>query len=247
VSADEETARSDLYQMFQNQGPDYYGDFDELNSNLLEAEREAEIKGSSSSPSSIRRPTWSFRADPPRILVLDWDAAYARITEVLSLPSTSTPIPFPLASAPAQPISSTLAPSATTASSKRPANDDETEETSMTVDEPTPASPSSKKAKLTSTSAAEETASTNAPPAQSFQALSVLKQEDLQPPTLPTKEEMEKLLLERRKAALLAEYANWEVVWTAKSKDGASGVLSRVPREIGEGYLYECCSESSVW
>lgn len=57
VSADEETARSDLYQMFQNQGPDYYGDFDELNSNLLEAEREAEIKGSSSSPSSLRRPT----------------------------------------------------------------------------------------------------------------------------------------------------------------------------------------------
>lgn len=77
----------------------------------------------------------------------------------------------------------------------------------MSVDVPTPASPSSKKAKLTSTSAAEETTSTNAPPAQSFQALSVLKQEDLQPPALPTKEEMEKLLLERRKAALLEEYA----------------------------------------
>lgn len=43
----EEAARSELFQRFQNQGPEYYGDFDELSGGLLDLEREDEIKGQS--------------------------------------------------------------------------------------------------------------------------------------------------------------------------------------------------------
>lgn len=51
----EEAARSELFQRFQNQGPEYYGDFDELSGGLLDLERGEEIKGSVSSISPAHR------------------------------------------------------------------------------------------------------------------------------------------------------------------------------------------------
>jgi hypothetical protein len=62
----EEAARSELFKRFQNQGPEYYGDFDELSGGLLDIERDEEIKGQSPySPSRSARALTFVVSRPP--------------------------------------------------------------------------------------------------------------------------------------------------------------------------------------
>ncbi|KAJ9100659.1 hypothetical protein QFC21_003704 [Naganishia friedmannii] len=134
VAETEDAARFSSFQKFRNQGGEYYGDLDEVDPELVKEEEEMEVE--------------------------DWDTAFARIAELLSLPEDAMPPPIP-----AKALASTV----------KTGDDVEMGD-----------------------GAAGETKQT------SF--FGVLDQESMQWPKQPTKEEMEKVLLDVRKQALLAEY-----------------------------------------
>ncbi|KAI5453299.1 NineTeen Complex (NTC) component [Naganishia albida] len=133
IQETEDAARFSSFQKFRDNGDDYYGNVDEVDPELVKEEEEMEVE--------------------------DWDAAFARIAEQLTLPEDATPPPVP-AKAPAP--------------EQIPGEDVEMGDGS---------------AKQSQTS-----------------FFGVLDQESMQWPQQPTKAEMEKILLDVRKKALLAEY-----------------------------------------
>ncbi|KAA1475308.1 pre-mRNA-splicing factor ISY1 [Dentipellis sp. KUC8613] len=177
---DEENATFNFYKKFTNQGPQYFGDLDEADGALLQYEREAEEE--------------------------EWNEAYKTLHEILGLPEDE---PIPKISRP----DATLPPAVTSAhpppsDGKRKAPDGDT------VEEPTPAVPSevAKRAKTNGVAAIEPTApgdtaellASHARAAAAF--IPFLDAESLMPPKLPTREEMEGVLLELKKRALVEEY-----------------------------------------
>lgn len=187
---DEESERAEIYKRYRNQGPAYYGDMDEADGAVLRDDRESEEK--------------------------DWKSAYDRLSTILSLSESTSPMPpfpRPAPRPPAAASSTSATPSAP--STKRSATDSTPSEDVDMADSADSSSASNKTAKLDTDSSVPTgpksgstlvNAGTSSAEAVAFEALGVLKQEDLVMPVLLGKSEMEKIVLDARKKALLAEY-----------------------------------------
>ncbi|KAI0372387.1 Isy1-like splicing factor [Pilatotrama ljubarskyi] len=184
---DEENKVHNYYKKFTNQGPGYFGDLDEADGSLLEYETKAEEE--------------------------EWEDAYNHIRTVLGLPTDD---PIPPIPRPVKPLSVLLTEASQVgppeAKRKAPDTDGEADgDVDMSGDA------SSEVAKRQRTEGAQQ--STTAPGAdmstdaamlahakRTAAYIPVLTPEILLPPKLPTREEMEKFLLELRKKALVEEY-----------------------------------------
>ncbi|WVR06409.1 hypothetical protein IAU60_003440 [Kwoniella sp. DSM 27419] len=188
--ATEESARNASFQMFRHQGPSYYGDEDEMDPSLAEEEDELARK--------------------------EWEEAAQATASLLSAASADLPsYPVPAIASTSQ----TQAPS-TASSSKRKAGPNEIESGNKpdmasavdgSADESVSEDATAKKAKTTEAEGdtAAHAASNGHTQAQQAQAMSffaALDPESLKFPTLPGREEMEQLLLDVRKKALMEEY-----------------------------------------
>jgi len=182
---DEENATHNFYKKFTNQGPAYFGDLDEVDGELLKYEEAAEQE--------------------------EWEEAHAHLREVLGLPS-DLPIPQMQRGAGAPP--STIPPSdnpppaPVTSDSKRKAPTDDSA--------PAPESDGelAKRSKQDAPVPPSSVAQAQADPAAIALAharaaaayIPFLSVESLLPPKMPTKEDMEGVLLDLRKRALVEEY-----------------------------------------
>ncbi|KAG6899555.1 hypothetical protein C0993_009263 [Termitomyces sp. T159_Od127] len=175
---EEENQAFAFYKKFMSQGPSYYGDLDENDGTLLQYERAAEEQ--------------------------DWEEAYSNLRETLGL-STDDPIPkIP------RPDQSTLSPS------QRHAQNSSTKHKTINGDEGgndvDMASPEddlerpnkSEESEPTGTPAVMDAAHAHAAAAASY--IPFLVTENLLPPKMPTRQEMETVLLDLRKKALMDEY-----------------------------------------
>ncbi|KAK8858666.1 hypothetical protein IAR55_002895 [Kwoniella newhampshirensis] len=191
--ATEESARNASFQMFRHQGPSYYGDEDEMDVDLAEEEDVLARK--------------------------EWQEAVQATAQVLGVESESTDLPsYPLSSTstsppvpatdPATAVEPT--PAKATKSKRKARSQPDKEQTQTETESIKDDTESAKKAK-TDTSTSEGAAQTVDPAvaaaqAQAMSFLNVLDAESLKFPTLPTKDEMAKVLLEVRKKALREEY-----------------------------------------
>lgn len=184
-----------FYKKFLNQGPVYYGDLDDNDQNLLHYERQAEAEGMA----------LVFRRQNSDLLSIDWEEAWNNVRETLGLvPDESVP-PIP-GQASTQP--SHAQPQPSQAAAKRKTADDGSD---IEVDgNPRDESKRSKTEGDTASSITQTSGSTtdsvlqHAQTAASF--IPFLKAEHLQPPKMPSREEMETVLLQLRKKALVEEY-----------------------------------------
>ena len=145
-------------------------------------------------------------------MVIDWEEAYSNIKAVLGIPTESPTPSIPrIATAMDGP---TTTSSLETGSTKRKADGDG----DATMADSTETNTKSKKSKSVSKPAPKETTTTQTPalPDDSDPQLAharaaaafipFLSPENLLPPKLPTREEMEGVLLDLRKRALVEEY-----------------------------------------
>ncbi|KAH9995915.1 pre-mRNA-splicing factor ISY1 [Russula compacta] len=180
---DEEDATNNFYKKFSNQGPSYFGDLDEADGVLLKYEEDAEQQ--------------------------EWEEAHAHLREMLNLPSD---IPIPSiprgVSAASSSISSTdnHPPGAPDGKRKAPDPDDDStlapKSENDLVKRPKSDAPVPTPGVTQADTAA--TALSHARAAAAY--IPFLSVESLLPPKMPTKEEMEGVLLELRKRALVDEY-----------------------------------------
>ncbi|KAH9171866.1 pre-mRNA-splicing factor ISY1 [Lactarius sanguifluus] len=182
---DEENATHNFYKKYTNQGPAYFGDLDELDGELLKYEEAAEQAG--------------------------WEEAHANLREVLGLPD-DTPVPkIPQgAGAPSSNATPSDNPPSAAPDSKRKVRDDGGDGT------PVPESDGelAKRSKPGSlvpppppdVTQVDVAATTLAHARAAAAQIPFLSVESLLPPKMPTKEEMESVLLELRKRALVEEY-----------------------------------------
>ncbi|PPQ96320.1 hypothetical protein CVT26_005683 [Gymnopilus dilepis] len=175
---EEENKVFSYYKKYMNQGPEYYGDLDEIDGKLLAFEREAEEE--------------------------DWEEAYINLREVLGLPS-DTPIPkIPRPESTARTAISE--PDRPPTSTKRKAGTED-EDVDMDAGEDSKKAKTTAATTATSGLAAApdtDTARLHALTAAAY--MPFLEVEHLMPPKLPTHEEMESVLLGLRKKALVEEY-----------------------------------------
>ncbi|KAI0705451.1 Isy1-domain-containing protein [Earliella scabrosa] len=185
---DEESRVQGYYRRFQNQGPAYFGDLDEVEGGLLEFEMRAEEE--------------------------EWQDAYTHIRTILGLPTDEPVPPIPRPAKQHASISISDASQTGPPEPKRKAPDEDGD-VDMPAD---PASSEVvKRAKTgggapsppTSTSGSGEAPTEDVMLAHAKRTaafIPVLSPEMLVPPKLPTREEMEAFLLELRKKALVEEY-----------------------------------------
>ncbi|KZS88152.1 Isy1-like splicing factor [Sistotremastrum niveocremeum HHB9708] len=171
---EEEDAIYQYYKKFTNQGPEYFGDLDEKDEELLKYEREAEEN--------------------------DWEEAWTNARGAMGLPPGEIPpVPRTKSSTPPK-LPSSDAPRES--KRKAPADDEEKGEA--------PEQEQSKRQKTDSAAPSAPQADQQDPAFQSAVAIAsyipFLSPEELLPPKLPTREEMEQVLLELRKRALVEEY-----------------------------------------
>lgn len=179
---EEENQALAYYKKFMHQGPAYFGDLDETQSvnGLVEYEREAEDA--------------------------EWREAHLRIREVLGV-AGEDPIPE-IPRGPRQSSESPPANSSSTNNAKRKADGDE-DVTMSNEDDPQP-----ENAKRSKKDSAQQLSAVPAPASNSMEAhaqlaasfISFLSPEDLLPPKMPTRQEMEDVLLKLQKEALVNEY-----------------------------------------
>ncbi|KAF9045181.1 Isy1-like splicing factor [Panaeolus papilionaceus] len=176
---EEESEAVSYYKKFMNQGPAYYGDLDEVNSKVLDYEREAEDE--------------------------KWEEDCDHVRETLGLPASEPTPKIPRPEPSSQPPSS-LTQQPPQSASKRKANDEDGDVNMDGGDD-------SKKPKTTQDSATipsseapsnGDAARLHAQVAASF--IPFLDVEHLLPPKLPSHDEMENVLLNLRKKALVEEY-----------------------------------------
>ncbi|KAK0224233.1 Isy1-like splicing factor [Armillaria fumosa] len=173
---EEENQTLAFYKKFLGQGPAYYGDTDEVDGKLLEFEQQAEGD--------------------------EWEEAYTNLREALGLPNDD-PIPkFPRLDV----SDASVAPSRSSATQngKRKAKDgDADEEGSETED-----SKRSKTAVSASLPSRSEPSADQAYASAHAAAayISFLTAENLMPPKMPTRTEMDAVLLDLRKKVLVEEY-----------------------------------------
>jgi hypothetical protein len=182
---EEENQALAYYKKFMHQGPAYFGDLDETQSGdgLIEYEREAEEA--------------------------EWREAQLRIREVLEIPADD-PIPdLPRGSGQSTAATPSDSPPANASSSTNVAKRKADGDVSMAnEDDPPP-----ENAKRSKTDLAQQPV-TSSPAPNSMQAhaqlaasyISFLSPEDLLPPKMPTREELEGVLLKLQKEALVNEY-----------------------------------------
>ncbi|KAG6854570.1 hypothetical protein C0991_004906 [Blastosporella zonata] len=173
---EEENQALAYYKKFMNQGPSYYGDTDEDDGTLLQYERAAEEE--------------------------DWEEAYSNLRETLGIASDG-PIPKLPRSDQTVPTSSQVEVAGSSSKRKTseegdvdmapPDGDLKRAKNTKNSDNPSPPVP-----------AAVEAARAHAAAAASY--IPFLSTENLLPPTLPTRQEMETVLLALRKKALVEEY-----------------------------------------
>ncbi|KAA1101732.1 NineTeen Complex (NTC) component [Puccinia graminis f. sp. tritici] len=179
----------DVYQMFKNQGPSYFGDLDEYG-----AEGEQLLKYESAHERQ------------------DWEDTFESISALLGLPAGESNIPpFPTASNEVD-LSSHLAtePKAHQTSAirdKRKADDDPpgtpSKKKTTNLDEGGIASQQDKQAIPDPTDSSDQPDQTQAAPKP---PLSIFDPADLKPPPVPTIEQWEQMIIQLQKAALLKEY-----------------------------------------
>lgn len=188
----EESARQNAYRKFMNQGPAYFGDVDEVDEELVREERDMERRGET--VRACRREVCS----PQR---LDWNAAFERLRQELDLPEDETPPPFPQP-APVPASASTSAAQGTSSTKRKHRAADGEQDADM--EEGGGDKRVKPSAAVTSSDGAVSLESAAAANIANF--MGVIDLTSLQPPPQPTKEEMERILLEARKKALIAEY-----------------------------------------
>jgi len=188
-----------------NQGPVYFGDIDDADEKLLEYERQAEEEGITISVSVVGFNLTFYPAE--------WRDEYTNIREVLNLP-LDDPIPkMPRGpSTRSSPLPSS-GHSLTPVISKRKAQEEDTEMDAANVESTTQeqakrprkvAVDGLAKVHAIQTSGAADSMRAHANAAATY--LGFLSPEDLMPPMLPTRDEMEGVLLALRKQALVEEY-----------------------------------------
>jgi len=181
---EEESQALSYYKKFTNQGPAYFGDLDESDGKVLEYEQAGEDE--------------------------DWEEAYTNLKASFGLP---TEFPTPKIPRPNNDVVTPLIDSASTLNQgKRKAPDwdsdinmtDSTEEASLKRSK----TPARMKENATNDSSSPDGISEpqleHARAAAAF--IPFLTPENLLPPKLPTREEMERVLLNLRKQALVEEY-----------------------------------------
>ncbi|KAN0094427.1 Isy1-like splicing factor [Tylopilus felleus] len=177
---EEENQALAYYKKFMNQGPAYFGDLDETQSGseLIEYEEQAEAA--------------------------EWREAQLRIREALEIPEDE-PTPD-ISRAPRQSSDSPPANAAVSANSaKRKADGDVT---MANEDDPLPENAKRSKTDSAQQSVIPASAPNSMQPHAQLAAsyISFLSTEDLLPPKMPTREEMESVLLKLQKEALVNEY-----------------------------------------
>lgn len=181
---DEDNATQNFYKKYTNQGPAYFGDLDEADGELLKYEEAAEEAG--------------------------WEEAHTHIREVLGLPD-DTPLPqIPRgATAPLSTVTPSDNPPPAAPDGKRKAPDDSRDGTQVPESDGELAK-RSKPGLLVppppDVTHADTAATTLAHARAAAAHIPFLSVESLLPPKMPTKEEMEGVLLELRKRALVEEY-----------------------------------------
>lgn len=180
---EEESEALSFYKKFTNQGPAYFGDLDEADGKLLGYERQAEET--------------------------EWRDEYTNVREILDLP-LDDPIPeIPrgsLASSSPLPPNG-LSPPQHLSNTKRKAQEEDVEMDAADTE----AEKRLRKAESDNTTKADVSSHRGADSIRAHATtaaayLGFLSPEDLMPPTLPTREEMEGVLLALRKQALVEEY-----------------------------------------
>lgn len=216
---DEETATQSFYKRFTNQGPAYFGDIDEVDGELLKYEQEAEENGAVCVPSAPSPRTSLCKANGHNIWGnTEYEEACANLREILGLSADHPLPPLPRAnpSLPPSHLPSTNAPPQSDGT-KRKAPDPSEDQQSSTDDaskrtkaNPSDAAPATdstvalSKATENGGSTNEEVLRAHATAAAAY--ISFLQPENLMPPVMPTKEQMEGVLLDLRKRALVDEY-----------------------------------------
>ncbi|KZP10627.1 Isy1-domain-containing protein [Athelia psychrophila] len=202
---EEENQALAYYKKFMNQGPSYFGDLDEADGRVLEFERQAEDE--------------------------DWEEAYSNLKAAIGLPTShpTPPIPRPSQAITASMDSMTI--NAPNQAKRKIADEDEEMPLAPEAEAAAPskskgkakAKPKSKSKKSKTEAPAEEAPAAAAPVTSDTDAkedadpqviharaaaayIPFLTPADLLPPVLPTREEMEGVLLGLRKRALVEEY-----------------------------------------
>ncbi|KAG2129315.1 Isy1-like splicing factor, partial [Suillus cothurnatus] len=181
---EEENQALAFYKKFMHQGPAYFGDLDEADGKLLEYERQAEEE--------------------------EWRDEYKNVREILNLPLDDPIPPIPRgSSASSSPLPSNgPSPPQPAVNAKRKAQEEDAE--IDTVDTEAAAPDQAKRLRkaesddVIPSNGGADSIRSHANAAAAY--LGFLSPEDLLPPTLPTREEMEGVLLALRKQALVEEY-----------------------------------------
>ncbi|KAH7928977.1 pre-mRNA-splicing factor ISY1 [Leucogyrophana mollusca] len=182
---EEENQALAYYKKFMNQGPAYFGDLDEVDGKLLSYEQEAEEE--------------------------EWKDAYANLRETLNLPADEPIPPMPRAGGTSsKPSLAGVPPAASAATAKRKASDQDVDMANAEADSTEPTKRSKSDSRPTGNGAAGEPTSVSHSQIEHAQAAAAyipfLSPENLLPPRLPSREEMEGVLLNLRKQALVQEY-----------------------------------------
>ncbi|EIM87165.1 pre-mRNA-splicing factor ISY1 [Stereum hirsutum FP-91666 SS1] len=189
---DEETATQGFYKRFTNQGPAYFGDLDEVDGELLKYEQAAEEN--------------------------EYEEACANLREILGLSADHPLPPLPRANPTLPPshLPTTNAPPQSDGTKRKapdpsedqqPSTDDASKRTKANPSDAAPATDSTvalSKATENGDPTNEEVVRAHATAAAAY--ISFLQPENLMPPVMPTKEQMEGVLLDLRKRALVDEY-----------------------------------------
>jgi pre-mRNA-splicing factor ISY1 len=185
-----------------NQGPAYFGDLDETDGRLLEFEMKAEEEGESP---VFKRDSSNSHNNPS-----EWMEAYANLREALGLPADD-----PIPTIPGRPSNPPTTSQQTAASHKKRkiTDGDGDAEMSSDQDAPTLESDVAKRLKsnvdnipptTTVNANTSDTVLQNARAAAAY--IPFLDVDNLLPPKMPTREEMEQVLLRIRKQMLMEEY-----------------------------------------
>jgi pre-mRNA-splicing factor ISY1 len=165
---------------------------DEQDGSLLDYEREEEEEGECRTDGNLclfrltNKETFNFPA---------WKDDWADLVQTLGLPADTPPPPLPDRS---------YVPLGSGGNAAAPAG---TAEADGDTDHGAPSAAAGDKRKKGATSAASKKKKKEEKPAGAANPLlTVLREEDLKPPEVPGPEEMEKMIVERQKKELLAEY-----------------------------------------
>ncbi|KAF8064871.1 Isy1-like splicing factor [Lyophyllum atratum] len=189
---EEENQALAYYKKFMNQGPSYYGDLDEEDGTLLEYERQAEEEGTPTRP-------FFRRNKKPDESPSDWEEAYSNVRETLGLSSHD---PLPKVPRPHHTASPSSHVAAQGPSSKRKTADEEDVDMAPPDEKPKRSKSDDRTPPLPAIDT--DAAHTHAAAAASY--IPFLETEHLLPPVMPTRQEMDAVLLTLRKKALVEEY-----------------------------------------